>query len=199
MLGDNGKAQIVANGGKPPGGEEPKFHTITDSELNKTQPPSKLSTYQQDFLSDDHKVSSDHKNTKGNKRGRGRDDANMFGSDPDEDDQLEILVKQMEMDVLRLTQRVITLEKSFPIEIIHMKEVLTSQTREQQLYIEQLHQDLDLIEKQRVKMYKEEEAERAKLLEDTIKLYEKTRELEDAQIEGQRRINIINEKVLRMR
>lgn len=29
-------------------------------------------------------------------------------------------------------------------------------------------------------MYKEEEAERTKLLEDTIKLYEKTRELEDA-------------------
>lgn len=67
------------------------------------------------------------------------------------------------------------------------------------MYIEQLHQDLDSIEKQRVKMYKEEEAERAKLLEDTIKLYEKTRKLEDAQIEGQRRINIINEKVLRMR
>jgi hypothetical protein len=29
-------------------------------------------------------------------------------------------------------------------------------------------------------MYKEEDPERAKLLEDTIKLYEKTRELEDA-------------------
>jgi hypothetical protein len=29
-------------------------------------------------------------------------------------------------------------------------------------------------------MYKEEEAERARILEDTIKLYEKTRELEDA-------------------
>ena len=28
-------------------------------------------------------------------------------------------------------------------------------------------------------MYKEEEAERAKLMEDAIKLYEKTRELED--------------------
>ena len=48
-------------------------------------------------------------------------------------------------------------------------------------------------------MYKEEEAERAKLLEDTIKLYEKTRELEDSQIEAQRRIGIVNEKVLRMR
>ena len=45
MLADTGKAQIVANGGKPPGGEDPKFNTITDSELNKTQPPSKLSTY----------------------------------------------------------------------------------------------------------------------------------------------------------
>ena len=42
----------------------------------------------------------------------------MYGSDPEEEDQLEILVKQMEMDVLRLTQRVITLEKSFPNEII---------------------------------------------------------------------------------
>ncbi len=80
-----------------------------------------------------------------------------------------------------------------------MKEVLSSSTREQQLYIEQLHQDLDSIEKHRIKMYKEEEAERAKLLEDTIKLYEKTRELEDAQVESQRRIHILSEKMLRMR
>jgi hypothetical protein len=35
----------------------------------------------------------------------------MYGSDPEEEDQLEILVKQMEMDVRRLTQRVNTLEK----------------------------------------------------------------------------------------
>lgn len=48
-------------------------------------------------------------------------------------------------------------------------------------------------------MYKEEEAERAKILEDTIKLYEKTRELEDAHIEAIRRISVVNEKVLRMR
>lgn len=51
----------------------------------------------------------------------------MYGSDADEeDDQLEILVKQMEMDVLRLTQRVTTLEKSVPTELSHMKEVLVS-------------------------------------------------------------------------
>lgn len=86
MLADNGKAQIVANGGKPPGGEEPKLHTITDSELNKSQPPSKLTTYQQDFLSDDHKLSSDHKKGKGTKRGRGTEGANMYGSEPEEDD-----------------------------------------------------------------------------------------------------------------
>ena len=84
MLADNGKASIIANGGKPPGGEDPKLNTITDSEVNKTQPPSKLSAYQQDYLSDDHKMSSENKG--GNKRGRGRDGGNMFGSDPEEED-----------------------------------------------------------------------------------------------------------------
>ena len=125
MLADNGKASIIANGGKGPGGEDPKLNTITDSELNKTQPPSKLSAYQQDYLSDDHKMSSDNKG--GTKRGRRKDGGNMYGSDPEEDDnQLELLVKQLEMDVLRLTQRVISLEKSFPNEISQMKEILTS-------------------------------------------------------------------------
>ncbi len=38
-------------------------------------------------------------------------------------------------------------------------------------------------------MYKDEEAERTKLLEDIIKLYEKTKELEDGQTESQRRIS----------
>ena len=48
-------------------------------------------------------------------------------------------------------------------------------------------------------MYKEEEAERAKLMEDAIKLYEKTRELEDNQLETQRRFNVLHEKVLRIK
>ena len=48
-------------------------------------------------------------------------------------------------------------------------------------------------------MYKEEEAERAKLMEDAIKLYEKTRELEDSQLEAQRRFNVLHEKVLRIK
>jgi hypothetical protein len=36
----------------------------------------------------------------------------MYGSDPEEEDQVELLAKQLEMDVLRLTQRVTNLEKS---------------------------------------------------------------------------------------
>ena len=51
----------------------------------------------------------------------------MYGSDPDEEEDLvELLAKQLEMDVLRLTQRVTNLEKSQPMEIAHMKEVIVS-------------------------------------------------------------------------
>jgi hypothetical protein len=57
-----------------------------------------------------------------------------------------------------------------------MKELLMSKNKEQQFYIETLHKDFETIEKARVKMYKDEEAERAKLLEDIIKIYEKTKE-----------------------
>ncbi len=48
-------------------------------------------------------------------------------------------------------------------------------------------------------MYKEEESERAKLLEDVIKIYEKTKEIEVKTFEFEKKINLINEKVMKMR
>jgi hypothetical protein len=62
-----------------------------------------------------------------------------------------------------------------------------------------LHKDFETIEKSRVKMYKEEESERAKLLEDVIKIYEKTKEIEVKTFEFEKKINLINEKVMKMR
>ncbi len=57
-----------------------------------------------------------------------------------------------------------------------MKEFILSKNKEQQFYIETLHKDFENIEKARLKMYKEEEAERSKLMEDVIKMYEKSKE-----------------------
>lgn len=119
MLADTGKGSIIANGGKPPG-EDPlskKKSTIDmDIEFNKSLPPSKLSQYQQDFLSDDHKPISgiDHKNKSPSKARKDKGEMNLYGSDPDEEDEIELLCKQMEVDILRLTQRVNQLETSFP-------------------------------------------------------------------------------------
>jgi hypothetical protein len=45
-------------------------------------------------------------------RRRGGENANMYGSDPEEEDQVELLAKQLEMDVLRLMQRVSNLERA---------------------------------------------------------------------------------------
>ncbi len=56
-----------------------------------------------------------------------------------------------------------------------LREIVVSKNKEQQFYIETLHKDLEVIEKNRLKMYKEEEAERTKLLEDVIKIYEKVK------------------------
>jgi len=52
---------------------------------------------------------------------------------------------------------------------------ISSKNKEQQFYIESLHQDLDGIEKKRIKRYKDEEAERGRLMEDVIRIYEKFR------------------------
>jgi hypothetical protein len=48
-------------------------------------------------------------------------------------------------------------------------------------------------------MYKEEEAERAKLLEDVIKIYEKSKENDFKILEAERKIISMNEKLMKLR
>lgn len=74
-----------------------------------------------------------------------------------------------------------------------------SKNKEQQFYIETLHKDLEVIEKNRLKMYKEEEAERAKLLEDVIKIYEKVKLFEHYHTEIDKRLSNMAEKLIKMR
>ena len=78
-----------------------------------------------------------------------------------------------EMELLRLSQRIKDLDKKITDEALLIKEAMSRSNKEQQFYIETLHQDLEIVEKNRLKRYKEEEAERARLMEDVIRLYEK--------------------------
>ena len=80
-----------------------------------------------------------------------------------------------------------------------MRDLIISKNKEQQFYIETLHKDFETIEKARLKMYKEEEAERAKIMEDVIKIYEKTKENESKIIEAERKMQAVNEKLLKIR
>ena len=123
----------------------------------------------------------------------------MFGSEMDAEAESAAIYQNLELDILRLTQRVTQLERALPHEINQMKDLIISKNKEQQFYIETLHKDFETIEKARVKMYKEEESERAKLMEDVIKIYEKTKENEHKIIESERKTNLINEKLMKMR
>ena len=105
----------------------------------------------------------------------------------------------MELDILRLTQRVSQLEKALPNELHLLRDLLLSKNKEQQFYIETLHKDFESIEKVRVKMYKEEEAERAKLMEDVIKIYERAKDHEAKIGEAERKFAAVNEKLLKIR
>ena len=105
----------------------------------------------------------------------------------------------MELDILRLTQRVSQLEKALPLELHLLRDLLLSKNKEQQFYIETLHKDFEAIEKVRVKMYKEEEAERAKLMEDVIKIYERAKDHEAKIGEAERKFAAVNEKLLKIR
>ena len=67
--------------------------------------------------------------------------------------------------------------------------------KEQQFYIETLHQDMEQIEKQRARKYKQEELERVKLMEDIIKLYEKIKAFDGSREDIERRMSAINDKV----
>ena len=80
-----------------------------------------------------------------------------------------------------------------------MRDLIISKNKEQQFYIETLHKDFETIEKARLKMYKEEESERAKLMEDVIKIYEKTKENEHKITDFDRKINLINDKLMKIR
>jgi adenylate cyclase len=123
----------------------------------------------------------------------------MFGSEMDAEAENSAIYQNLELDILRLTQRVSQLERALPQELIQMKELIFSKNKEQQFYIETLHKDFETIEKARVKMYKEEESERAKLLEDVIKIYEKTKENELKIIEFEKKMNLVNEKIMKIR
>jgi hypothetical protein len=50
-----------------------------------------------------------------------------------------LLIKNLEIEVLRLTQRIVTMEKFMPVELQTMKEIITSKNKELQFYIETLH------------------------------------------------------------
>lgn len=80
-----------------------------------------------------------------------------------------------------------------------MKDILISKNKEQQFYIETLHKDFENIEKSRVKMYKEEEAERSKLMEDVIKIYEKTKDHDVKIAESDRKIFALKDQILKMK
>jgi adenylate cyclase len=56
-----------------------------------------------------------------------------------------------------------------------------------------------VIEKARVKMYKEEEAERTKIIADLIKIYEKTKDQDLKAQEQDRKISNLYEKVAKIR
>lgn len=101
--------------------------------------------------------------------------------------------------MLRLTQRVTQLEKSLPHEMQMMRELVTSKNKEQQFYIETLHKDFENIEKTRIKMYKEEEAERAKLMEDVIKIYERAKDHDSKIVEAERKFATFNEKLAKLK
>ena len=105
----------------------------------------------------------------------------------------------MELDILRLSQRVSQLEKALPHEMQLMRELLFSKNKEQQFYIETLHKDFENIEKTRIKMYKEEEAERAKLMEDVIKIYERAKDHDGKIVEAERKFVALNEKLTKLR
>lgn len=83
--------------------------------------------------------------------------------------------RNTELELLKLGQRIGDLERRQVEGVDLVKEFARKAVKEQQFYIEALHQDLETIERNRLRMYKEEEAERAKLLEDIIRLYEKMR------------------------
>ena len=101
--------------------------------------------------------------------------------------------------MLRLTQRVTQLEKALPHEMQMMRELVISKNKEQQFYIETLHKDFENIEKNRIKMYTEEEAERAKLMDDVIKIYERAKDHDSKIVEAERKFATFNEKLAKLK
>jgi len=108
-------------------------------------------------------------------------------------------VKNTELELLRVNQRLLSLEGKLQHETDHLKEFLTRATKEQQFYIETLHQDLEIMERNRVKKYKEEEAERARLMEDIIRLYEKIKSQDGSTNVIEKKINYINDRVAKFK
>jgi adenylate cyclase len=103
------------------------------------------------------------------------------------------------MELLRLSQRITDLDKKITDEALLIKEAMARSNKEQQFYIETLHQDLEIVEKNRLRRYKEEEAERARLMEDVIRLYEKMKHQEGSNYEFEKKISTINEKVAKIK
>jgi adenylate cyclase len=58
---------------------------------------------------------------------------------------------------------------------------------------------LEVIERNRIKTYKEDEAERNKLMEDIIRIYEKIKNQDGNQQEMEKRFNVFNERILRFK
>jgi adenylate cyclase len=58
---------------------------------------------------------------------------------------------------------------------------------------------LEIVERNRVKKYKEEEAERARLMEDIIRLYEKIKSQDGNTNEIEKKINYINDRVAKFK
>lgn len=58
---------------------------------------------------------------------------------------------------------------------------------------------MEVVERNRVKKYKEEEAERARLMEDIIRLYEKIKSQDGNTNEIEKKINYINDKVAKFK
>jgi adenylate cyclase len=56
-----------------------------------------------------------------------------------------------------------------------------------------------VIERNRLRMYKEEESERARLMEDIIRLYERMKSMDGNNTEVEKKINSIQEKVAKVR
>ncbi|CDW75226.1 UNKNOWN [Stylonychia lemnae] len=137
---------------------------------------------------------------------------NSTQGDNNEPNEMQFMQRESEMEsdeesvqsensikFLRIKEEFSEFKEIYKRQLDHFMSYIKHQVKEQQIYIQTIHQDFEDIEKKRTADYQEEESQRNKIMEDIVKLYQKIQDSDKQFLMYDKKFNIMSDKIIRMR